>query len=283
MRRSTSQFQKAKRLAFHREAFTSKASWTNVTSNQIAVAVAKKQILVVDDDPQIRRLMRTTLVAQGFEVNEARSSHEALEHGRRANYDLVILDINAPGVDGLETCREIRANSDVPIIMLTARTGKKYEKEAFEAGADDYVTKQFSMPVLLSSVRASLRRRAPPLEFQRRLRLGDIEIAFETGEIIKGREKRERLTPKEIDLLSYLAANANRVITHRELLEEVWGSESGGQKEYLRVFVNRLRKKIELSPDTPKYLLTKRSLGYRLRLRTRKPNTRSAPSPHRQT
>ena len=261
-------------MVFQNETLPSEAPWTNLTSNQVVVAMPKKHILVVDDDPQVRRLMRTTLVARGFEVNEARSAHEALEHGRRAKYDLMILDINAPGVDGLDTCREIRASSDVPIIMLTARTGKKYKREAFEAGADDYVTKQFSMPELLASVRASLRRRSLPLEFHRRLRLGDIEINFETGGIIKGREQRERLTPKEIDLLSYLAANANRVITHRELLEEVWGSESGGQKEYLRVFINRLRKKIELSPDTPKYLLTKHSLGYRLRLRTRKPNTR---------
>src|ERR1700733_63071 len=191
MRRNTSQFQEAKRVTFHREALPSKAPWKNATSNQVVGAMAKRQILVVDDDPQIRRLMRTTLVAQGFAVNGARSAHEAIEHGRRAKFDLMILDINAPGVDGLETCREIRASSDVPIIMLTARTGKKYKKEAFEAGADDYVTKQFSMPELLASVRASLRRRALPLEFQRRLRLSDIEIDFETGGIIKGREQRE--------------------------------------------------------------------------------------------
>jgi len=191
----------------------------------------KKHILVVDDDPQVRRLMRTTLVARGFEVNEARSAHEALEHGRRAKYDLMILDINAPGVDGLDTCREIRASSDVPIIMLTARTGKKYKREAFEAGADDYVTKPFSMPELLARVRASLRRRAVPLEFQRRrLRLGDIEIDFEAREV-KGRKQQERLTPKEFDLLSYLASHANRVVTHRELLQEVWGSETGGEKK----------------------------------------------------
>jgi two-component system KDP operon response regulator KdpE len=228
--------------------------------------VATGRILVVDDDPQLRRLMRTTLVAQGFEVNEARSSHETLERARAGKYDLVILDVNMPGVDGIETCREVRASSDVPIIMLTVRTSEKDKTEAFEAGADDYVTKPFSMPELLARVRASLRRRAVPLEFQRRrLRLGDIEIDFEAREI-KGRKQQERLTPKEFDLLSYLASHANRVVTHRELLQEVWGSETGGEKEYLRVFINRLRKKIERAPDDPKYLLTEHWLGYRLRL-----------------
>jgi len=228
--------------------------------------VATGRILVVDDDPQLRRLMRTTLVAQGFEVNEARSSHETLERTRGGKYDLVILDVNMPGVDGIETCREVRASSDVPIIMLTVRTSEKDKTEAFEAGADDYVTKPFSMPELLARVRASLRRRAVPLEFQRRrLRLGDIEIDFEAREV-KGRKQQERLTPKEFDLLSYLASHANRVVTHRELLQEVWGSETGGEKEYLRVFINRLRKKIERAPDDPKYLLTEHWLGYRLRL-----------------
>ena len=228
--------------------------------------MATGRILVVDDDPQLRRLMRTTLVAQGFEVNEARSSHETLERTRGGKYDLVILDVNMPGVDGIETCREVRASSDVPIIMLTVRTSEKDKTEAFEAGADDYVTKPFSMPELLARVRASLRRRAVPLEFQRRrLRLGDIEIDFEAREV-KGRKQQERLTPKEFDLLSYLASHANRVVTHRELLQEVWGSETGGEKEYLRVFINRLRKKIERAPDDPKYLLTEHWLGYRLRL-----------------
>jgi len=222
--------------------------------------------LVVDNDPQIRRLMRTTLSAQGFEVNEARSGEEALERTRTGKYDLVILDFNMPGMNGVETCKEIRASSDVPITMLTVRTAEKDKTEAFEAGADDYVTKPFSMPELLARVRASLRRRAVPLEFnRRRLRLGDIEIDFE-GREVKGRKQQERLTPKEFDLLSYLAAHANRVVTHRELLQEVWGSETGGEKEYLRVFVNRLRKKIERTPDDPKYLLTEHWLGYRLRL-----------------
>ena len=229
-------------------------------------AATKARILVVDNDAQIRRLMRTTLAAQGFEVNEAPSGDDALERARATKYDLIILDVNMPGINGIETCSAIRASSDVSIIMLTVRTAEKDKTEAFETGADDYVTKPFSMPELLARVLASLRRRALPLEFERRrLRLGDVEIDFEAREI-RGRKQQEKLTPKEFDLLSYLAAHANRVITHRELLQEVWGSDTGGEKEYLRVFINRLRKKIERAPEDPKYLLTEHWLGYRLRL-----------------
>ena len=221
----------------------------------------KARILIVDDDSQIRRLLRITLAGQGFEVDEASSGREALDRIRTAKYDLVILDINMPGMDGVETCREIRAISNVSVIMVTVCIAERDKTEALEAGADDYVTKPFSTPELLARIRASLRRRTFPLKFvRRRLQLGDVEINFEA------RQVRARLTPKELDLLSYLAANANRVITHQELLREVWGSDSGGEREYLRVFVNRLRKKIERTPDDPKYLLTEHWLGYRLRL-----------------
>jgi two-component system KDP operon response regulator KdpE len=227
--------------------------------------VSQGLLLVVDNDPQIRRMMRVTLTAQGYEVHEARSGNETLERVGTARYDLVILDINMPGMDGIETCRQIRASSDVPIIMLTVRAGESDKTEAFDSGADDYVTKPFSMPELLARVRAALRRKSP-MEFQRQLlRLGDVEIDFEAREV-RGRKQHEKLTPKEFDLLAYLAAHPNRVITHEQLLRNVWGSESGGEKEYLRVFINRLRKKIEPKPEEPKYLLTEHWLGYQLRL-----------------
>jgi two-component system, OmpR family, KDP operon response regulator KdpE len=230
------------------------------------IEVSQGRILVVDNDAQIRRMMRTTLVARGFDVADARGGDEALKRIHGAKYDLVILDINMPGMDGIETCREIRASSEVAIIMLTVRTAEKDKTEALEAGADDYVTKPFSMPELLARIRATLRRRAPSQEFSRnRLKLGEIEIDFEAREVRGGKEQ-ERLTPKEFDLLSYLAAHANKIVTHRELLQAVWGSEAGDEKEYLRVFVNRLRKKIEASPDDPQYLLTEPWVGYRLRL-----------------
>lgn len=221
---------------------------------------------MVDNEAPIRRLMRTTLAAQGFEVREARSGDEALERARAENYDLIILDVNLPGMDGIRTCREIRAGSDVPVIMLTVRSAERDKMEAFEAGADDYVTKPFSMPELLGRVRASLRRRGNPLEFRRsHLRLGEVEIDFDSREI-RGRNERDKLTSKEFHLLAYMAAHANRIITHRELLAEVWGSKTGTEREYLRVSINHLRQKIEQSPEDPKYLITEPWLGYRLRL-----------------
>jgi two-component system KDP operon response regulator KdpE len=228
--------------------------------------VAKSRILIVDDDPKVLRSLRTALLTRGFEVNEARSSEEGLERTRSAKYDLVILEVNMPGPNGIKICQEIRASSNVPIIVLTVRTAEKDKTQAFEAGADGYVTKPFSVPELMGRVCALLRKGGNPLEFLRtRLRLGDIEIDFDAREI-RGRKQQERLTPKEFALLSYMATHANRVVTHRELLQEVWGSETGGEKEYLRVFMNHLRKKVERAPEDPKYLLTEYWLGYRLRL-----------------
>ncbi len=228
--------------------------------------MAEGRILVVDNDPQIRRVMRTTLVAQGFEVSDARNGEEAMERVRDGKFDLVVLDINMPGLNGIEVCKEIRAISDMAIIMLTVRNTEKDKTEALEAGADDYVTKPFSMPELLARVRAALRRKGLSLQVKgKRLRLGQIEIDFEAREV-KGGKEQERLTPKEFDLLSYLVAHPNKIVSHRELLQEVWGSEAGDEKEYLRVFVNRLRKKIESTPEDPQYLLTEPWVGYRLRL-----------------
>jgi two-component system KDP operon response regulator KdpE len=224
------------------------------------------RILVVDDEPQIRRMMRTILIAEGFEVTDARSGGEALERLRASKFDVILLDINMAGISGTETCRAIRAGSEVPIIMLTVRRTEKDKTEAFEAGADDYVTKPFSAPELLARIRARLRRKthsvASPISH---LRLGDIEIDFETRQV-KGGKAQERLTPKEFELLSYMAGHANKIVTHRELLQQVWSPDASDQKEYLRVFINRLRNKIEREPDDPQYLLTEPWVGYRLRL-----------------
>lgn len=225
-----------------------------------------RHILVVDNDPQIRRMMRTTLVAQGFEVDEAKSGDEALSLARMAKFDLVLLDVNMPGMSGIDVCRELRRSSDVGIIMLTVRSAEKDKTQAFDAGADDYVTKPFSTPELLARIRAAFRRKARSLDAQpTHLQLGDIAVDFKTREIT-GHEEKERLTPKEYDLLAYLASRPNQVVTHRELLREVWGPDSGDEKEYLRVFINRLRKKIERLPGNPEYLLTEPWVGYCLRL-----------------
>ena len=223
-------------------------------------------ILVVDDEPQIRRVMRTTLVAQGYEVSDARTGDDALNLIRSEKYDLVLLDVNMPGISGIQTCREIRLGSDLPIIMVTVRGAERDKVQALDAGADGYLTKPFSVAELLARIRAVLRRTSFPSGMgDRHLKLGEIEIDFEARRIVAG-DKQIRLTTKEFDLIYYLAAHPNKTIPHRELLQAVWGPDYGGEQEYLRVFVNRLRKKIEASPSSPKYLLTEPWVGYRLEL-----------------
>lgn len=224
------------------------------------------RILVVDDDPQIRRVMRTTLTSHGYEVSDARNGEEALAQVRTSKYDLVVLDVNIPGVGGMEACRAMRMGSDIAIIMLTVRNTEKDKVDALDAGADDYITKPFSTPELLARIRAALRRVAvSPESGPTRLQLKDVEVDFQARQVI-ARNEEVRLTSKEFDLLSYLAARPNKTITHRELLQAVWGPDYGDEQEYLRVFINRLRKKIERSPKDPKYLLTEPWVGYRLRL-----------------
>jgi len=228
--------------------------------------MSEGRILVVDDEPQIRRIMRATLVSEGYEVSDARSGDEALELFHADKYDLVLLDMNMPGISGVETCRAIRFNSDVAVIMLTVRDKQQDKVEALDAGADDYVTKPFSTPELLARIRAALRRSFVTGELAgAQLELGEIQIDFKARQVISGSEQ-VRLTGKEFELLSYLAAHPNKTIAHRELLQAVWGPDYGGEQEYLRVFVNRLRKKIEVNPAKPRYLLTEPWVGYRLRI-----------------
>ena len=223
------------------------------------------RILIVDDDPQIRRVLRTSLIAHGYEIDSARSGEEALDKLRDARFDLVILDVNMPGMSGLEVCRWIRDGSDVAVIMLTVRSEETDKVEALDAGADDYITKPFGFPELLARIRAALRR-APPTDYANEsVLLEDLEINFLSRRVIAGR-KESRLTPKELDLLQYLVAHPNVPIPHRKLLQSVWGPDYGGEVEYLRVFINQLRKKIELNPSRPKYLLTEPWVGYRFHL-----------------
>jgi two-component system KDP operon response regulator KdpE len=231
--------------------------------------VSAGRILVVDDEPQIRRVMRTTLTATGYEVSDVRSGEEAVEKLGDEKFDLILLDVNLPGMSGLEACRVIRRETlvpDVAIIMLTVRNAEKDKVEALDAGADDYVVKPFGTPELLARIRAALRRAPLPQDSApERISLRDVEVDFVSRQVTV-RERHVRLTPKEFDLLRYLVTHPNKVIPHRELLQAVWGPDYGDEVEYLRVFVNQLRKKIEPQPAKPRYLLTEPWVGYRLNL-----------------
>lgn len=220
------------------------------------------RILVVDDEPQIRRVMRMTLIAQAYEIDDARTGEEALEKMRAAKYDLVLLDMNMPGMGGLEACRAIRSGSDAAIIILTVCNAESDKVQALDAGADDYVTKPFSTPELLARIRAALRRMpSPPDAGPQRIALDDVEIDFQNRYVaVQGQTMH--LTPKQFDLLRYLVNRPNKAIPHRELLQAVWGPDYGDQLEYLRVFINQLRKKIEPEPAKPKYLVTEPWIGY---------------------
>jgi two-component system KDP operon response regulator KdpE len=225
------------------------------------------RILVVDDDPQIRRTMKATLTARHYEVSDSRNGEEALDKLRSETYDLVLLDMNMPGTGGIETCRLIRSSSDVAIIMLTVNNSEKDKVEALDAGADDYVTKPFSIPELLARIRATLRRlpQAPDEAGLQQLTLEGVEIDLSSRQVtVRGRNSR--LTAKEFDLLSYFLIRPNKTIAHRELLQAVWGPDYGDELEYLRVFVNRLRKKIEPDPSKPRFLVTDAWAGYRFHL-----------------
>jgi two-component system KDP operon response regulator KdpE len=227
--------------------------------------VSLARILVVDDDPQIRRVMRVTLTGQGYEVDDARNGEAGLDKVRSGRFDLVLLDMNMPGMGGLETCREMRRQSEIAIVMLTVRDGDSDKIEALDAGADDYVTKPYKAPELLARIRAALRRTPGAQGPSGRTTIGAVQVDFDTREVVtKG--GRVRLTPKEFDLFRYFAAHANKVLTHRELLQAVWGPDYGDEVDYLRVFINQLRKKIEQNPSNPVYLLTEPWVGYRLQL-----------------
>jgi two-component system KDP operon response regulator KdpE len=228
--------------------------------------VSAGRILVVDDEPQIRRILRTTLTSAGYEVDDARSGEAALEKVREFRPDLVLLDINMPGIGGLSACQAIRADTNIAIIMLTVRNSEEDKVKALDAGADDFVTKPFSTPELLARIRAALRR--VPVAAQSpaaRLELGRLVIDFVARTVHNGGVV-SHLTPKELELLRYLTQHANQAVSHRELLQAVWGPDYGDQVDYLRVFIRSLRKKIEVNPDTPVFITTEPWVGYRFNL-----------------
>jgi two-component system KDP operon response regulator KdpE len=220
-------------------------------------------ILVVDDEPQLRRVMRTTLTDLGYTVIDAKTGEDALEMLRHDQPDLILLDLNMPGIGGLETCRAIRETSEVPIIILSVRNTEREKVQALDAGADDYVSKPFGIQELLARIRAALRRSPASGENELTVfRTDDLEIDFTARRVVVA-GKSARLTPKEFDLLRMLVANPNKAIPHRKLLQSIWGPDYGDEVEYLRFFVNQLRKKIEPIPSKPKYLVTEPWVGYR--------------------
>jgi two-component system, OmpR family, KDP operon response regulator KdpE len=218
-------------------------------------------ILIVDDEPQIRRVMLTTLTSHGYTVVEAASGEEALEKLRAERPDLIILDVNMPGISGLETCAEIRTSSDVPIIMLTIRNSERDKVQALDAGADDYVVKPFGVQELMARIRAALRRSAPG-DAAPPFLTDDLQIDFEKR-VVMVKNNPVRLTPKEFELLRHLVANQGKTLGHRRLLQAVWGPDYGEETEYLRVFINQLRKKIEPDPRKPRYIHTEPWVGYK--------------------
>jgi len=223
----------------------------------------KQRILIVDDEPQIGRVMRTSLSTHHYDVRVAADGEAALELFNDWHPHLVITDLSMPNMGGLELCRRLRRISEVPIIVLSVKSEERIKVEALDAGADDYVTKPFGMDELLARVRASLRR--TPIQSAKEsavIEVGDFRVDVEAHQVaVKGREIH--LTPKEFDLLVFLVQRPSKVLTHHQLLGAVWGGDYSEQTEYLRVFIGQLRKKIESDPANPKYILTEPWIGYR--------------------
>jgi two-component system, OmpR family, KDP operon response regulator KdpE len=228
--------------------------------------MSSDRVLVVDDEPQIRRVLRTALVSNGYEHYEARSGEEALDMLREKSLDVILLDMNMPGMGGMAACRAIRGQSDAAIIVLSVLDTETDKISALDAGADDYLIKPFSVNELMARIRANLRR-LPAQSNQSHPIVVSGDLTVDLGArlvIVQGRPVK--LTPKEFDLLQYLLTNANTPVTHRKLLQTLWGPEYGEEVEYLRVFVSQLRKKIEADPAHPRYVLTEPWVGYRFAL-----------------
>jgi two-component system KDP operon response regulator KdpE len=219
------------------------------------------KILIVDDAQQVRRVLRTALSSAGYTTYEAASGEEALDSIRASLPDAILLDVNMPGMGGLEACREIRRTMDVPILMLTVRNSERDKVLALDAGADDYVVKPFGMQELLARIRAALRRRTARGK-ETSFAAKDLNIDFE-ARVVAVRGRDVHLTPKEFELLRQLVLNAGKPLTHRRLLQAVWGPDYGDEPEYLRVMINQLRKKLESDPTRPKLILTEPWVGYR--------------------
>jgi two-component system KDP operon response regulator KdpE len=223
----------------------------------------RQRILVVDDEPQITLVLRSGLAKHGYDVRVAAEGEAALDLFRAWSPHLVVTDLSMPNMGGLELCRRLRAASDAPIIVLSVKGEESVKIEALDAGADDYVTKPFGMGELLARVRATLRR-SPSVDNEGRsvIEEGDFRVDLQARTVaVRGRSVH--LSPKEFDLLVYLARHPGKVLTHRALLSAVWGGNKSEQTEYLRVFIGQLRKKVETDPARPRHISTEPWIGYR--------------------
>ena len=224
-------------------------------------------LLIVDDVRQIRRFLRTSLTAQSYEVIEAIDGAEALKFAQRDKPDLMILDLGLPDIDGIEVIRRLRAAglNTLPIVVLSARSDEQGKVEALDLGADDYITKPFGMEELTARVRAALRHRLQAQGVSATLVTGDLRIDL-VQRLISRAGEPIKLSPKEFDILRMLATHAGKVLTHRFLLQEVWGTANAEDVQYLRAFIRLLRQKIEPQPDRPIYVVTETGVGYRLKM-----------------
>jgi two-component system KDP operon response regulator KdpE len=221
-----------------------------------------RRILIVDDEPQITRVLRTSLDAHGYDLRVANDGDSALQIARDWTPDLMITDLSMPVMYGLELCRRFRQKSNAPIIVLSVKGEERTKVQALDAGADDYVTKPFGINELLARVRANLRRAPQEESSPGVIEEGHFRIDLD-AHVVSVRNSEVKLTPKEFDLLVYLARNSHKVLTHRKLLSAVWGANSAEQPEYLRVFIGQLRKKLEIHPGTASYIVTEPWVGYR--------------------
>jgi two-component system, OmpR family, KDP operon response regulator KdpE len=227
------------------------------------MAEEKHKILIVDDEPQITRVLKTTLSSRGYSARTASDGDDAVQVIKEWSPDLVITDLRMPNMDGIQLCRHLRMKSQIPIIVLSVRGEERTKVEALDAGADDYVTKPFSTNELLARVRATLRRATSPPETDSQvIQAGDFRIDLQAHSI-HIRKLEVKLTPKEFDVLAYLAQHAGKIVTHRALLAAVWGDTSTEQPEYLRVVIGHLRKKLEPDEAVPRYIVTEPWIGYR--------------------
>lgn len=225
--------------------------------------MAKKiRILVADDEPKIRMFIRANLEARGYEVDLAKDGIEAIELAERLLPDVIVLDVNMPRMDGIEACRRLREWADMPIIILSVRGDEKDKVRALDEGADDYVTKPFSVEELLARIRVALRHSAGPTVAAPIFTAGDLEVDL-SKRVVRQRGQVVKLTHTEYDLLAYLISNSGKVLTHGEILHNVWGPEYGDEREYVRVFIGQLRRKIEDDPSNPRFIVTESRMGYR--------------------